>query len=211
LLALLKCRTVDPVVLLDSAGRTYTVRAADLPPARGDGAPASSLVDVQGGARILYAVAGRPETRLLVASSGGYGFLTTIEDMMSNRKAGRDFMILGEGETPIAPAVYKESAVAYVAAVSGEGRMVVFDISEMRAVSRGRGVIVMGLEESEKLVAVAVLDSTAVRLRGSGRDGKEKVVELSGERLAHYRSHRARKGRALPKHFKASGFDDQPG
>jgi topoisomerase-4 subunit A len=40
--ALIKCRTVDPVVFLDSAGRAYTVAAAELPPARGDGAPASS-------------------------------------------------------------------------------------------------------------------------------------------------------------------------
>ena len=54
LLALIKCRTVDPVIFLDSKGRAYTVEAAQLPPARGDGVPASSLVEVQDGAHILY-------------------------------------------------------------------------------------------------------------------------------------------------------------
>ena len=51
LCALIQCRTVDPVVFLDSKGRAYTVEAAQLPPARGDGAPASSLVEVQEGAQ----------------------------------------------------------------------------------------------------------------------------------------------------------------
>ena len=49
--ALIQCRTVDPVVFLDSKGRAYTVEAAQLPSARGDGAPASSLVEVQEGAQ----------------------------------------------------------------------------------------------------------------------------------------------------------------
>ncbi|MEQ1883135.1 MAG: DNA topoisomerase IV subunit A, partial [Burkholderiales bacterium] len=52
--SLIKCRTVDPVIFLDSKGRAYSVEAAQLPPARGDGAPASSLVEIQDGAHILY-------------------------------------------------------------------------------------------------------------------------------------------------------------
>ncbi len=60
LLTLIKCRTVDPVIFLDSQGRAYTVQAGELPPGRGDGAPASSLVDVQEGAHIMYVVGGKP-------------------------------------------------------------------------------------------------------------------------------------------------------
>jgi len=142
LLALLPCRTVDPVVFLDSLGRAYTVTAADLPPARGDGAPASSLVDVQGGAKIMFCLAGKPDTAVLVASTGGYGFLTRLSDMMSARKAGREFMTLGEGESPLAPVAYEEAPGNFVAAVSEQGRLLVFDASEMRQVSRGRGVII---------------------------------------------------------------------
>ena len=110
LLALIQVRTVDPVVFLDSKGRAYTVEASQLPPARGDGAPASSLVEVQEGAHIMYVVAGKPETNVIVASSGGYGFLTKIADMVSNRKAGREFMSIDEGETPIPPFVYEDVA-----------------------------------------------------------------------------------------------------
>ena len=59
-----------------------------LPSARGDGAPASSLVDVQGGAKIMHCAAGKPELKVLVASSGGYGFLCIIGDMVSTAAPG---------------------------------------------------------------------------------------------------------------------------
>jgi topoisomerase-4 subunit A len=204
--SLLKCRTVDPVVFLDSAGRAYSVTAGDLPPARGDGAPASSLVDVQNGARILYALAGQPDLNIMVASTGGYGFLCRMSDMISNRKAGREFMSLEAGETPVAPVVYTESTAKYVASVSAGGRLLVFEIGEMRAVARGRGVIVMGLDEGEALVAATPISGKSVKVIGVGRGGKEKVVDISGEKFDHYFGRRARMGRVLPDKLKPTGF-----
>ncbi len=200
--ALIPCRTVDPVIFLDSNGRAYTVQAGELPPARGDGAPASSLVDLQEGGRIVQCAGGRPETRLLVASSGGYGFLCTIADMVSNRRAGREFMSVEAGEVPLAPAVYAEARGNYVAAVAEQGRLLTFDIAEMRQMTRGRGVIVMGLEKDEKLIAVAVTNEKELIVAGVGRGGKEKEVRLAGEKLAHHFGHRARMGRVLPDKLK---------
>jgi topoisomerase-4 subunit A len=206
LLALLPCRTVDPVVFMDSLGRAYTLTAADLPPARGDGAPASSLVDVQGGAKILYCVAGKPDTGVLVASTGGYGFLTRLSDMMSARKAGREFLALGKGEAPIAPFVYEAASGRFVAALSERGRLLVFDIGEMRQVARGRGVIIMGLEHGEKLLAAAVFNGKSVGVAGVGRGGKEKELVVSGEKLKHHFGHRARMGRVLPEKLKPTAL-----
>jgi topoisomerase-4 subunit A len=200
--ALIPCRTVDPVVFLDSNGRAYTVQAGDLPPARGDGAPASSLVDLQEGGRIVQCVGGRPETRMLVASSGGYGFLCTLADMVSNRRAGREFMSVEAGEEPLAPAIYDEARGNYVAAVAQQGRLLTFDITEMRQMARGRGVIIMGLEKDEKLIAIGVTNVKELTVEGIGRGGKEKQVKLTGEKLAHYFGHRARMGRVLPDKLK---------
>ncbi len=204
--SLLKCRTVDPVVFLDSGGRTYTVGAGELPPARGDGAPASSLVDVQNSARILYALAGKPDLAVLVASTGGYGFLTRLSDMVSNRKAGRDFMTLEEAETPVPPVPYAEADARLVAAISSGGRMLVFEAGEMRSVARGRGVIVMGLESGETLVAATLLSGNAVTVSGAGRGGKDKDMAISGARFEHYLGRRARMGRVLPDKLKPTGF-----
>lgn len=207
LLALIPCRTVDPVVFLDSLGRAYSLTAADLPPARGDGAPASSLVDVQGGAKIMYCLAGKPDTNVLVASTGGYGFLTRLSDMVSNRKAGREFMTLAEGETPLAPRTCEEAAGNVIGAVSENGRLLVFDIGEMRQVARGRGVIIMGLEDGEKLVAATVFNGKTIGVAGTGRSGKQKEIALSGEKLKHYFGRRARMGRVLPDKLKPTSIE----
>jgi len=202
--ALLQCRTVDPVVFLDSNGRAYTVEASQLPPARGDGAPASSLVDVQEGGKIMFCVAGRPEANVLVASSGGYGFFTKLSDMTSNRRAGREFMTLEQGETPVTPVMYADEAGNQVVAVSENGRLLVFDATELRAVSRGRGVIVMGLDEREKLMAVWVTAKREIIVSGiAPRSGKPKEIVLSGDKFEHHVGHRARMGRVLPDKLKA--------
>jgi topoisomerase-4 subunit A len=202
LAALIPCRTVDPVIFLDSAGRAYSVEAAGLPSARGDGAPASSLVEVQGGAKVMHCVAGKSDTKLLVASSGGYGFLCSIGDMVSNRRAGREFMSVDAGETPLLPFAYADAPGNHVIALSGEGRLLAFDIAEMRAMSKGRGVVVMGLETGERLLAVAVASLGSVTVSGIGRGGKEKALEIKGEKLRHHVGHRARKGRVLPEKLK---------
>ncbi len=201
LLSLIKCRTVDPVVFLDSRGRAYTVQAGELPPGRGDGAPASSLVDVQEGAHIIYVVGGKPETNVLVASSGGYGFLSKIAEIVSSRRAGREFMSIEEGEAPVQPFMFEPTEGSYVAAVSAGGRMLLFPLAELKYMSKGRGVIVMGLEKEEKLLAVAVSDEPRLVVAGNSR-GKDKEVELADAKLWHFVGHRARMGRVLPDKLK---------
>jgi topoisomerase-4 subunit A len=203
LMSLIKCRTVDPVIFLDSKGRAYTVEAAQLPPARGDGVPASSLVEVQDGAHILYCLSGKPETKVLVATTGGYGFLSSVGDMISNRKAGREFMTVDDGHTPLPPFIYEEAKGNYVAALSGNGRLLLFAVDELKALAKGRGMIVMGLDEGDKLAAVAVSNKKALTVAGIGqRTGKEKLITLSEAKLAHHILKRARMGRVLPEKLK---------
>lgn len=200
--ALIECRTVDPIIFLDSKGRAYTVEASSLPSARGDGAPASSLVDVQDSARIVHCIGGKPDTTLIVANTGGYGFFSKLGDMVSNRRAGREFMSVREGDEPITPWIYDEAAGNHVVAVSGNGRMLAFDAGDLGYLARGRGVIVMGLDKGEKLVAVAITNKRAIMVKGTGRGGKDKEMRVAGEEFAHYVGHRANKGRVLPEKIK---------
>ncbi len=208
--SLIKVRTVDPVVFLDSKGRAYTVEASQLPPGRGDGAPASSLVDVQEGAHIMYVVAGKPDTSVIVASTGGYGFLTRLSDMTSNRRAGREFMSIEESEAPVQPVMYEEAAGNYVAAIAEQGRLLLFQIAELKQMARGRGMIIMGLEEGEKLVAVLVSNQPAVIVSGIARGGKPKEITIGGKDLGHYAGHRARMGRVLPDKLKPQSLRALP-
>jgi topoisomerase-4 subunit A len=210
LLSLIQCRTVDPVVFLDSKGRAYTLEAAQLPPGRGDGAPASSLVEVQEGAHIMYVVAGKQDTNVMVASTNGYGFLTKIADMVSNRKAGREFMSVDEGAMPMMPVAFEEALGNYAALVSENGRMLLLQLSELKYMAKGRGLVLMGLDKDEKLVAALVTNQPAIVVTGVGRGGKYKEVLVQGKELGHYAGHRALKGRVLPDKLKPHGIKTPP-
>jgi len=107
-------------------------------------------------------------------------------------------MNIDEGHTPIEPAIYEEAKGLRVAAASGEGRLLVFGIEEMKAMARGRGVILMGLEDKEKLCVVAAYNGKTLLIEGVSKNGKAKSVTLSGAKLEHHVGHRARMGRVLP-------------
>jgi topoisomerase-4 subunit A len=203
-LAVLETRTINPIVVLDTKGRAYSVRSAEVPGGRGDGVPVTTLVDLQAGARVAHAIVGPPEQKFLVAGSGGYGFVATFGDMLSRVKGGRAFMTLDDEEEPIAP-VAVTAGLDHVAALSSKGRLLVFRLDEMREVPRGRGVIVMGLDDGEALVAVAIVPADRVVLEGTNRTGRAVTLAIEGGDLEKHRMHRARRG-ALPGRFKATGF-----
>ncbi len=194
--AVLETRTLLSVVLLDSLGRAYSIRAADIPGGRGDGVPVGTLIELQGGARIAHALSGLPEHRLLVAGTGGYGFITTLGDMVSRVRAGKAFMTLEAGEQPLPPRLVQPGDVE-LAALSEGGRLLVFPLEEMKEMPRGRGVILMGLEAAETLLDICLLGAGGLLVEGPARGGALAQVSLSGAELERYRLHRARKGSRL--------------
>ncbi|MCC4115304.1 DNA topoisomerase IV subunit A [Aromatoleum toluclasticum] len=193
--AVIETRTTWPLVVIDTNGRAYTVRVSDLPGGRGDGAPIATLVDFQDGGKVAQVLTAEPESSWFFANSGGYGFICTLADATSRQRAGKAFMTLEKGEKVLVPA---RVAGERIAAVSENGRILVFMRSEMKVQSGGRGVIVMALDDKEALVAVAVPpDQATLRVEGTGRGGKTIAVELKPSQLVPLLHRRARKGMAL--------------
>ncbi|TMH29727.1 MAG: DNA topoisomerase IV subunit A [Betaproteobacteria bacterium] len=192
-LAVLETRSVNVIVILDTKGRAYTIRASDVPGGRGDGVPVTTLIELQAGAKVAQAISAVPEQKYLVAGSGGYGFIAAMQDMVSRVKAGKAFMTLHENEEPLAP-VAMSAGLDHVAALSAKGKLLVFPVEEMREVPRGRGVIIMGLDRAEKLIALGLTTSNKVVAHGTNRLGKATVVVIEGNELAKHLLHRARKG-----------------
>jgi topoisomerase-4 subunit A len=195
-LAVLETRSVSPIVVLDTKGRAYTIRASDVPGGRGDGVPVTTLIDLQAGAKVAQAISAPPERKYLVAGSGGYGFIATVQDMVSRVKAGKAFMTLEEDEEPLAP-VAMSAGFDHVAALSAKGKLLVFPVEEMREVPKGRGVIIMGLDRTEKLISVGFTTSSKVVVHGTNRVGKATVAVIEGTELTKHLLHRARKGRLV--------------
>jgi topoisomerase-4 subunit A len=204
-LAVMETRTVNPIVVLDTHGRAYTIRASEVPGGRGDGVPVTTLIDLQGGAKVAQAVSGVPEQKFLVAGSGGYGFIASLGDMVSRVRAGKAFMTLEPGETPLEP-VPLAAGLDQVAAVSSNGRLLAFGLDEMREVPRGRGVIVMGLDRDETLADVALTPRQRVVVQGTNRSGKLVTVVIEGDELEKHRLRRARKGSLVGRRIKPTGF-----
>ena len=151
------------------------------------------MIDLQVGARVAQAISAIPEQKYLVAGSGGYGFIASVQDMVSRVRAGKAFMTLEENEEPLAPAGMS-ATLDHVAALSAKGKLLVFPVEEMREVPRGRGVIIMGLERTEKLIAVGLTASSKVVVHGTNRVGRATAVVIEGNELTKHLLHRARKG-----------------
>ncbi|MFZ4528171.1 MAG: DNA topoisomerase IV subunit A [Undibacterium curvum] len=197
-----ECRTVDNMLVFGSNGRVYSVAVSALPGARGDGVPVTTLIDLAPGSKILHYFAGNNEQALLMASSAGYGFTAKVGDMVGRMKAGKAFMTLEDGDVPLPPGPVSEDASA-IACLSANGRLLVFGLAEIKQLSSGgRGVILMELEDKESLSAVQVISQKGLKVKGTGRGGKEQEVSLSANALLVHINKRARKGKVLESKIK---------
>jgi topoisomerase-4 subunit A len=198
-----ECRTVDTLLCVGDNGKVYSVPVAALPGARGDGVPITTLADLSGGGRILYYYVGQADTRLLLATSTGFGFITKAGDMITRLKGGKSFITLDDGAVPLPPRVVPDNAGA-IACLSEKGRVLVFGIDEMKVLQNGgRGVILMGLEPKEKLLAVQPINQKGLNVVGTWAGDKPRTVELFASGLEPHFGKRANKGKPLSAKLKA--------
>ena len=199
-----ECRTVDSLVGIGDNGKTYSVPVAALPGARGDGVPITTLVDLSGGVRILHYFAGNADTRLLLAASNGFGFISKAGDMVSRLKGGKSFITLDDGAVPLPPRIVSDAAGA-IACLSGSGRVLVFGIDEMKVLTNGgRGVTLMELDPKEQLLAAQPITQKGLNVIGTWAGSKPRTVELFASGLEPHFGKRARKGKPLSQKLKAT-------
>jgi topoisomerase-4 subunit A len=168
-----ECRTVDALVILSTEGRAFTLPVAALPDGRGMGAPLASFVDL-GGGKIAHVFAGKPEDEWLIAKSSGYGFLCALGDLASRQKSGKSFLTMEEGAIILPPS--RADGKDHVAALSSDGRLLVFPLDQMKRLSGGKGVQIIGLKTGEALRSVLAIEGDAVRIRGSFRNRVKETV-----------------------------------
>jgi topoisomerase IV subunit A len=132
-------QTTDRIALFAANGRVYTLGADKLPGGRGFGEPVRLSIDLDAEVDIVELMVIRPETKLLIASSDGKGFLASGEATLAETRKGKQLVNLRVGArvAVIRRAVEGADAVAVV----GENRkMLVFPIAELPELARGQGV-----------------------------------------------------------------------
>jgi topoisomerase IV subunit A len=169
----------------------------------------------------VHYFAGPSSAQLLLSASGGYGFLASVEHMTSRPKAGKAFFTCTEGETLCKPSPLelnmpvvladgtqvapKVVAATHVACASTGGRILTFEISELKLQANGgRGLILIDLEDKDTLAGAAAY-SRSIKIAGIGRGGKEREEVLEIRSLNNARAARARKGKAADLGFKPTG------
>ena len=204
-----ECRSVDTLLVFGSNGRVYSVAVAQLPGGRGDGQPITSLLELEAGTQLLYYFAGAASASLLLCSSGGYGFVATVEHMCSRQKAGKAFVSCNDGETLCRPSLVAAPGqgvpeATHVACASAGGRILTFAIAELKTMANGgRGLLLLDLEDKDTLAGAAAY-TRSIRLEGLGRGGKAREETLEIRSLNNARGVRGRKGKAADLGFKPS-------
>lgn len=191
-----ECRSTDTLIAFGNNGRVYSVPVANLPSARGDGAPVTSMIELEAGSHIGHMVAAASDSRWMLSTAMGYGFSAQLSDMVSRQRAGKQFITLEQGDALLRP-VPLFVHFNQLAMLSTKGRMLVIALDEVKSLSGGgRGTILMGIDAPDKLEQVVPIGPAGLRVSGIYRNKQAEDI-LSGPALDEYVSRRARKGRQL--------------
>ncbi len=202
LLAAVRARTTQQVAFIDSTGRSYSTPAHTLPSARGNGEPLTGRFSPPAGARMDAVVAGDNDTRLVLATDFGYGFVTRFEALTGRNKAGKQIISLADGARVLQPAISADPSRDRIVVVTTEGHLLMFSVAELPELDKGKG---------NKLVEIpkAKLSSGEERVAGVAvvAESKGEVTLYAGARkltlrwadLVEYGGNRAGRGGLLPR------------
>ncbi len=198
-----RTRSNAPAVFLDSTGRTYAISAHSLPSARSLGEPLSGHVKSPDGASFIAALVGEPDARYLLASSAGYGFHNTVQGITSRNKTGKSVLSLPPGAKVLHPARVQAPGTDRVACISSFGNLLVFDLSEVGELAKGKGMRLMNIPAakvksgSEALLHVAVVPQKGRLKLFAGK----RHTSLSFRDLDEYLGEPGKRGSRLPRGF----------
>jgi topoisomerase-4 subunit A len=191
----------QPVVFIDSSGRSFSCEAHLLPSARSQGEPLTGRFSLVSGETVEHVLMGKDDSCVLLASDAGYGFICQFSDLVSRNKNGKAIITLPTGAKILEPTQVNSIENDRVIAVSNEGRMLVFPVADLPQLSKGKGNKIINIpalraqSREEYVVALATAaPDKAVTLMA----GKRKLT-LKPADLEHYLGERGRRGNKLPR------------
>lgn len=190
----------EKVYLMDNTGRSYRLDAHTLPSARGQGEPLTSLLKPTGGASFVNVLMGQDDSKLIMASSQGYGFINTFADLDTNQKAGKNVINFDDAFSLITHQIAEQDTL--VGVVSSAGHLLVYPLTELPMMKKGKGNKLIDLKDGDSVVAITTFsegDSLAL-------DSGKRTLTLKPMDIANFMGTRGRRGALLPKGFqKVSG------
>lgn len=190
-------------VLIDSTGRSYSLAAHSLPSARGQGEPLTGRLTPPPGATFDCVLLPDDDALYVVASDAGYGFVVKGEDLQAKNKAGKGLLSLPNGAKVMTPRPVANREQDWLAAVTTEGRLLVFKVSDLPQLGKGKGNKIIGVpgdrvaSREEFVTDLAVIADGATLVLQAGK----RTLSLKPDDLEHYKGERGRRGSKLPRGF----------
>ncbi|MDO7596217.1 MAG: DNA topoisomerase IV subunit A [Pseudomonadota bacterium] len=196
-----KARSNQQIIFLDSTGRSYSVLAHTLPSARGQGEPLSGRFQTPSEARFVAVIAGDLDAIILLSNTAGYGFVTTLDNLLAKNKAGKTLFNLPNG-AEVLPVLWMNNVETdRLAVTTSDGRLLVFSASEMPTMNKGKGVRLINIPQArfvaqqESLYSVTLIpDGRSLTIHAGKRH-----LTLKPADLAHYNGERGKRGSKLPR------------
>nr|WP_312536727.1 DNA topoisomerase IV subunit A [Moraxella sp. CTOTU47618] len=190
----------EKVYLMDNTGRSYRLDAHTLPSARGQGEPLTSLLKPTGGASFVNVLMGQDDSKLIMASSQGYGFINTFADLDTNQKAGKNVINFDDACSLITHQIGEQDTL--VGVVSSAGHLLVYPLTELPMMKKGKGNKLIDLKDGDSVVAITTFSEGDSLSLDSGK----RTLTLKPMDIANFMGTRGRRGALLPKGFqKVSG------
>ncbi|MEX0900612.1 MAG: DNA topoisomerase IV subunit A [Gammaproteobacteria bacterium] len=198
-LASAPARTNQLAAFLDSTGRAYALPAHTLPSARGLGEPLSGRLNPPDGAAFRGVLCGEDDSRWLLASDAGYGFVGKLGDFQTRNRNGKAVLTVPKGAGALTPMPIADPAKDLLAAVSDAGKLLVFPVADLPELARGKGNKIMGIGKGgERLIAIAAVPEGGTLVVWSG----QRFMQIKWDDLDDYRGERGRRGNVLPRGYR---------
>ncbi|MDR0211838.1 MAG: DNA topoisomerase IV subunit A [Pseudomonas putida] len=196
-------RSNQYAVFIDSTGRSYSLAAHSLPSARGQGEPLTGRLTPPPGASFDCVLLPDDDALYVVASDAGYGFVVKGEDLQAKNKAGKGLLSLPNGAKVMTPRPVADREQDWLAAVTTEGRLLIFKVSDLPQLGKGKGNKIIGVpgdrvaSREEFVTDLAVVGEGATLVLQAGK----RTLSLKPDDLEHYKGERGRRGSKLPRGF----------
>ncbi len=198
-------RTNQHIAFIDSTGRSYSTPGHTLPSARGNGDPLTGRFSPPAGARFDAVASGGNDTRLVLVSDYGYGFVTRFASLLSNKKSGKQLISLPGDAHVLPPAATAEPARDRIVVATTAGHLLMFSVAELPELERGKGNKLISIPKARLESGEERLAGVAVVAEGSGEvtlfAGQRKLI-LKWADLVEYGGNRASRGGLLPRGFR---------
>jgi len=199
LLGAVRARSTQQVAFLDSEGRAYSTLIHTLPSARGNGEPLTGRFSPAPGSAFMTLASGENNTRFVLASTHGYGFVTRFENLTGRNKAGKAMLNLTSGSKVLTPAVVANPDTDRIVAVTSSGNLLAIAASDLPELDKGKGNKIIDIPKAklatERVVAVVSVSPGNTLLVRSG----QRTMNLSFKDLDTYLGTRATRGHLLPR------------